>query len=374
MWFLTQELYDAMHSQADLKIDAEALEAFMGLDRGEGKRIMSVEGSTATINVQGVLTNTPNIMAELFGGGNTTYPEIAAAIHQAEGNDKVTAIDFNINSGGGSVDGMFDTMALIAGMGKPTRAVVNGLTTSAAYGIASQTNEIVATRPTDTVGSIGIATAQVIEDDVVHITSTNAPNKRPDASTEEGRKVIQAQLDEVESEFIAAIAEGRGVSTDTVKADFGRGGVMIARKGVASNVIDRILTPTSQSPATQQEAHAMDKKTLKAEHPELFAEIIAEGAAEAREHIEAHLELGKAGGEAGLKIALAAIEAGEKIGPKLTAQYQVAALKQGQIDARNEDEEETVVNTGKPPKTEEKDFETQVHEALFNTVGISAED
>src|SRR3546814_10204450 len=60
----------------------------------------------------------------------------------------------------------------------------------------------------------------------VEIVSSNAPDKRPDLSTDEGRGKIRAMLDGIEEVFLSDIARGRGVPVSPVKRDFGAGGTM----------------------------------------------------------------------------------------------------------------------------------------------------
>mgnify|MGYP003633306048 CR=1 FL=1 len=55
-------------------------------------RLLTVAGNNAEISVKGVITKSPSFMAMLFGGGNTTYPEIISAIAAAEQDDTVSNI------------------------------------------------------------------------------------------------------------------------------------------------------------------------------------------------------------------------------------------------------------------------------------------
>jgi len=59
---------------------------------GTGSRLLTLAGNSAEISVKGVLTKAPNFLAMIFGGGNTTYPEIISALAEAEQDDNVTDI------------------------------------------------------------------------------------------------------------------------------------------------------------------------------------------------------------------------------------------------------------------------------------------
>ena len=213
---------------------------------GAMPEIMSVAGDKAQIEVKGVLTNAPNFMAMLFGGGNTTYPEIIAALGAAESDDSISEIILSIDSPGGKVAGLFDTLSAIAKTEKPIRAIIANMAASAAFAIASQADKIIASNQSTTVGSIGIAVDIPIREGVVSIASTDAPKKRPDLSTEEGIAVVRKELDDMHELFVDSIAVGRSaatgkqVSVNDVNADFGQGATVLAREALKNGMIDAI--------------------------------------------------------------------------------------------------------------------------------------
>ncbi len=381
MWFLTEDVHEKMHLilEQGFEFSAEQMEAFTLADRTSGNRILAIQDGVATINIRGIMTPQPDFMAELFMGGNTTFPEILAAINQAEGDPKVTSTDFVINSPGGNVQGMFDVMNAIAATKKPNRALIDGMAASAAFGIAAMTDDVIALTPTTILGSVGVVTSRSIDDGTVDITSTNAPNKRPDAATKEGRAVIRAELDQIEKPFIELIAQGRGTTTGAVKADFGRGGILIAENALAQGMIDSIISGPSRdnkAPVRKNSAtsHAEnDNKTepsmdltfadLKAKFPALFDQAKAVGAAEAKDQIQAHLVMGKMGGTAGMELALKAIENDTEMSATLTAQYQSAGFNASQSDDRLDDDKDASTKT--PKKAPVLDQETSDHEAFL---------
>ena len=74
----------------------------------------------------------------------------------------------------------------------------------------------------------------------VEIVSSNAPNKRPDPESDDGRAEIVRSLDAIEAAFIADVARGRGVTAKVVKSDFGQGGVRIGSDAVQHRMADRV--------------------------------------------------------------------------------------------------------------------------------------
>lgn len=223
--------------------------------RAERPSALEVEGKTAVIKVQGVLTPAPDYMAEMYGEPNTTYPELMAALGAAMIDPAVRDITWEIDSPGGSVDGLFTLLDAIedarATGRKPMKAVgINAH--SAAYGIAAAVGEIHAASRTSGFGSVGVATSGFVSGGmcgtVVDITSSDAPDKRPDLSTAEGKAVVRAELDQIAAEFMASIARGRGTTVDAVAAGYGRGASMLARAALAAGMIDHVADGRGYTP------------------------------------------------------------------------------------------------------------------------------
>ena len=353
MWLVLQSIYNDMQDAraSGMKFTTEQLASYgLQLDAADTSRVMAVAGDSAEIHVNGVLTNTPDIFAMFFGGGNTTYPSIIAALAEAEANPDVKGITMRFDSGGGSISGMFDAMAAMQATTKPITAVVGTMAASAAFGLASQADNIVAHNRASTVGSIGIVVDAYIDKNRVSVTSTNAPNKRPDLATESGKAVLVEQLDAVHDLFAEGIADGRGITAETVNADFGQGSMFLADEALKRGMIDSVGTtalqsvkstnPTTASSGDQPEAIQMDLITLKATHPTLCAQLVAEGESSERERASAHLIMGEASGD--MKTAIKAVEDGSAMTASLTARYMAAGMKRSDISARGADNVEAI--------------------------------
>src|SRR5690606_11204076 len=70
--------------------------------------------------------------------------------------------------------------------------------------------------------------------------SSNAPNKRLDPESEQGRNSIQSRLNAMEAEFIGAVATNRNVSQEKVLSEFGQGDVLPAREAVRAGMADLV--------------------------------------------------------------------------------------------------------------------------------------
>lgn len=202
--------------------------------------ILSVDGNTARISISGPLSPVgPSAIARFFGFGGTGYLGIINAVREVRDNLSITEVRFATNSPGGTVAMVDETRQAIAELAKTKRVIFenHGLVASAALWLASAGHEIVAMAPTVETGSIGIRifgfdyTAALKEHGIkkVVILSRNAPNKASGVDTKDGRDELQRQADAIERIFISRIAEGFGVSEQTVIDDFGKGGLLIAR-------------------------------------------------------------------------------------------------------------------------------------------------
>ncbi|MFP3041882.1 S49 family peptidase [Treponema primitia] len=203
----------------------------------------------------------PDFWDVLWGYGGTSYKTIAAAMDKARTDYGVKKVIFDISTPGGTVDGADSVwqahMALRSE--KPTEAHVSSLLASGGYWIMSPAGKILSTSPTDMIGSIGVVvvTYDWTESDKkmglkeITIVSKNAPNKRPDPATKEGRDVIQDQLDAIERIFYSRISAGRGVTSAHIAEHFGQGGLLVAadpseaNDAIKANMIDGLISGTT---------------------------------------------------------------------------------------------------------------------------------
>ena len=342
IWLITDGAWDIVRTAQAMSVvptAQERAEFSASFSDGDypGARIMDKVGNTAQINISGVLTKEPSWLLRYFGGGNTAYSEIISAINEAERDPAIEEVVFSIDSPGGNTSGLTDAMDAIAGMTIPTRAEISGTAASAAYGLASQAGSITALNRSAMFGSIGILSSRFVDGTVIDITSSNAPEKSPDVTTDEGKAMVRKTLDQIEAVFIEDIARGRGVTTDKVKADFGRGGVFLAHEAKSHGMIDDVKDRTQQPGATTttQEANSMNLQELKSKHPDTYAAAVAEGVAQEQDRVSAHLTMGEASGD--MKTAIEAVAKGDSLTAAYQAKYMAAGMKNGQIGARQGD-------------------------------------
>lgn len=349
-WLITAEALQSVRSAQSVGVvptTEQQAEFTASYESGDypGARIMTKAGGVAYISIKGVLTKEPSWVMRYFGGGNTAYSEIISALNEAERDPNIESIVLDIDSPGGQTNGLTTAMDAIADTTKPTTAEVSGMAASAAYGLASQADSITALDRGAVFGSIGVKGSYYVDENIVDITSSNAPEKAPDVTTEDGKSQVRKYLDQIEAVFIQDIAEGRKTSPENVKANFGRGGVFLAQDALTHGMIDELKDkrdrePTSGAATNTPKSEAkMNLQELQAKHPETYAAAVQQGVAQERDRVSAHLTLGEASGD--MKTALAAVEKGDTLTAAYQAKYMAAGFKNGQIGARQTDDNTT---------------------------------
>lgn len=340
---------------------------------GNAGSVMVKAGDVARIDIIGVLTSTPDWIAEFFGGGNTVYGDIVAAIDSAESDPAIKSVEFFYNSPGGEAQPVAALGDRIAAMKKPTTARIV-TAASAAYWLASQADSLIADGVASTVGSIGVVVSMIKPSvsPYIDVTSENAPNKRPDPETAEGKAAIQGLLNQMEDLFVTAVAVGRDTTVDDVHNNFGKGGLLLAKQALDAGMIDSIATqkPTVSIQTVDTGDSKMDLEKLKAEHPGLFNQVFAQGkeagSKEEADRVKFHLTMGKNMNAHAIAID-ACLTGKAKDDGETTALYLDAGVKKRALDDRSADENDVTLTKGKGPEGEEGRQAAQA-KAIFSFV------
>lgn len=221
---------------------ARAVELY-GSKPMDGARYMTIRQGVAIIDVYGPIARRASLFSEISGG--TSIDFLARDVTVALDSPAVSSLLFVFDSPGGEVTGVSElAAALYAARGrKPMHAYVDGMACSAAYWLASACDAIT-TNDTALLGSIGVVMAMPDPTKTnvkeIEIVSSQSPNKRPDVTSEQGRGQIQTMLDHLADVFISSVAIHRGVTAETVLADFGAGGVFVGAHAVVAGLADRV--------------------------------------------------------------------------------------------------------------------------------------
>ena len=266
---------------SEVATDPKMLEILKS-DRLMGTRSAKIRGSKAIVPIHGPIFSRPNILTEWLGIG-MVLGNITGDIQSLLENPDIESIILDIDSPGGTVTGINEASNFIkvASEKKPITAYVGGVGASAAYWLASAANEIVLDA-TSRVGSIGVVVAypspQADNDGYIEIVNTASPNKRPDISTKEGKKVITAELDDLAEVFISTVATNRKVSEDTVLSKFGKGGILVGQKAISAGMADRLGSFEELMTENNEEGDFTMKLTvdmLKADHKDVYDQVVA---------------------------------------------------------------------------------------------------
>lgn len=232
---------------------AEALDEFYAARGAAGAR----SGAVAVLPVLGPIVKRDSMFSMMEGGTSTT--RLVAQLRALAADDSVSTILLNVDSPGGTVSGLPELAAEIrrTAQVKHVVAVANDLAASAAYWVASQADEIVAT-PEALVGSVGVFTRHVdcsgfneqngMKPTYIHAGRYKVEGNPDEPLTDEARDHIQSIVDGVYGQFVADVAKGRSAATGTtitpaqVRSDYGEGRVLMARDAKAAGMVDRIAT------------------------------------------------------------------------------------------------------------------------------------
>lgn len=323
-YFMSEEQFKIFMEAKQRKEKADIVKPLQAKKEETGYKEI---GSTAYIDIKGVLLKERDEWLDWFEIPQTAYTDIAEQIETANNNNKIKDIVILADSGGGTVDGMFKTANIIKNSKKKVTAHVEDYACSACYALISQASEIKAKNEYCTIGSIGVVVSYCASDYIIDISSSNAPKKRPDPKTEEGKAIIKEGLDEWEDKFFNLIVKGRGQDKEYIKANYGKGGTFLSEKALNAKMIDKIGYNNNKS--NTKEAKKMDLIKLKAEFPELYAQVKLEGKTEEKSRVEAHTIAAENGD---LNYALECIADGTPFGAvqqaKHMAHFQKQLLKQ----------------------------------------------
>lgn len=233
------------------QIDIAGVEAKLGKQLNNSKSLgYTIINGVAVIPIEGVISKRMNLFSQISGGVSTQMlqSDFAAALADPMAHSILLLID----SPGGSIDGLQQAADDIrAGRGvKPVYAFADGLMASAAYWIGSAAEKVFSASDTTAVGSIGVIAKHVDyskaqEKDGVKVTDVYAGKYKALGSknaplSNEGRAMIQAQVDHAYSVFVDAVAKNRGVSAQTVLDKMADGRVFFGKQAVDAGLVDGI--------------------------------------------------------------------------------------------------------------------------------------
>lgn len=308
-WAITPEMLleiqgiYATHIRGE-KINIPDIEAKLGRKLDNRYETFQIIDGVAIIPIDGVIAKRMNLFSQISGGASTEL--IKRDIEQALNDPAVKAIILLVDSPGGTVDGTSELADFIYNSRnqKPIVAFSDGMVASAAYWIASAAESIYISGDTNMIGSIGVVAAHrdlSKREEMMGVKTTEITagkykriSSQYAALTEEGRADIQDKVDYLYGAFVTDVARYRGTSVDDVLSRMADGRVFTGKQSITAGLVDGVsslddLIEQLQKPQQNAKKAAagvvagkptvkeqtMDLEKLKADHPDLVAQIEA---------------------------------------------------------------------------------------------------
>lgn len=280
-WLMLPEHLENLLAIAERMGDPQALVTREG-ERLNKARTVTVRNGVAIVPVTGPIFRYANLFTEISGATSTQV--LATDIQRALDDPAVRSIVLNIDSPGGVASGINELAELVYEGRKRKRIVTyaGGYLASAAYWIGSAAEEIVIDE-TAMAGSIGVIVEAVAQPDGpdkpkrYQVVSRNAPNKRPDVTTEEGRKKIGETVDALAEVFENKVARNLGVAAERIPEMGDYGGLLVGAAAVQAGLAHRLgslealITELAKPAATQPRKASMKVVKTTAELREALA-------------------------------------------------------------------------------------------------------
>ena len=362
----------------------ESLCAAYGFDSKAQNKPFAFQDGVAIIPIHGSLINR-------FGqcyGYVTGYNFIRRQRDAAMADPDVTAIVYDVNSGGGEAAGCFelaDESFALRGT-KPTISVVDSACYSAAYALASTSDQVVVT-PTGGAGSVGVYTMHVdmskmLEDWGLNITLIHAGEHKVDGHPyaelpEDVRADMQKSVDATYNKFVESVARNRNLSVEAVKDTQAR--CYSADDALALGLIDSVASPLEAiraflggpSEASNDETTGdslMELNEAKQAERQRVGAIIGHPNAKGREAMANHLALNT---DMSVDDAAALLAVAPVAHVEVVEKTEEAAKPKNEkfVEAMNQDDHPNVGPDGKPLESAEKTQANELMEAFTAATG-----
>jgi HK97 family phage prohead protease len=230
------------------KPSAEEIRERVGVKRDND---VTMVGSVAVIPVLGPIMSRAGAMNQISGA--KSLDDFKAEFRQAVNDPEVTHIVLDIDSPGGTVDGVPEMAAEIrkARDVKPIYGVANYMAASAAFWLLCACTETYAS-PSAEVGSVGVYTAHndrsaEMEMKGQNVTFVYAGEHKVELNpfeslSEDAKARLQEEVDSIYDDFVASVAKNRGTTKKDVLDNYGQGRMKMSQEALAAGMIDGVAT------------------------------------------------------------------------------------------------------------------------------------
>ncbi|SEG56289.1 signal peptide peptidase SppA [Bryocella elongata] len=261
-WAVMPEYLEGIYAVLEMKAlggsaSADTLakiQAETELQAARAQKVQSAStGSVAVLPLYGLILHRGSAMGDMCGPQATSTMRFLRQYKAAVSDPNVTAIVIDVDSPGGTVEGVDELATEIRNSRgkKQTIACVNMLCASAAYYAVAGATEIVAS-PSSKTGSIGVYCVhqdasewfkkQGIANTLIKFGENKAEGNPYEPLSDAAKQHIQDSVDEAGDAFESAVAAGRKVSKKTVHDTFGQGLCFGAKQALKLGMVDSIDT------------------------------------------------------------------------------------------------------------------------------------
>lgn len=201
----------------------------------------------AYVPIHGILVHRNGVTGSYCG--MTGYDGIKTTLSMIAADSSITTIIGEFDTPGGEVSGIIDVAKAIKALPHRKIAIVDDLSASAGYWLASQFDEIICTETGES-GSVGVVIAhkemsKALEMSGVTVNMIYSGDRKVDGNPYEAlpkavRERLQKEVHNLRNTFANAVAAGRGLSVEQVlatEADVYRGA-----QGIDVGFVDRVMT------------------------------------------------------------------------------------------------------------------------------------
>jgi signal peptide peptidase SppA len=200
-----------------------------------------LDNGVGVISINGGLVNSDKWYLKYLG--MVGYPHIQDSIVEAYSNPDVKSVVLSIKSPGGAVSGIAETAAAVRALGtiKPVSTHAEGIMASGGYWLGSQTGDVMAASMTQ-IGSIGVVMTHIEYSKMMENAGITATVLRKgeykmlmtphEPLSDKAKAQAHSDMNVIYDAFTQDVANGMGVSQDTVKNSWGEGRVFWTNEAV----------------------------------------------------------------------------------------------------------------------------------------------
>ncbi len=201
----------------------------------------------ALLSLKGTMMKNPTAIERAFLGATCTYA-LTNQIKEIKNNPAIQGVLLDVDSGGGSVQGVIEASEALRGLHeqKPVVTFTDGLMASASYWVGSQATSIVAS-PSARVGSIGVYVPvvdykqQYAEQGISVEVITNKDGIYKGAGlegttlSEKQKSQIQEEVEDIYMDFKNSVLLSRKVPSDAMQ-----GQAFMGKRASEKNLVDAV--------------------------------------------------------------------------------------------------------------------------------------